>query len=378
MSVRGAPAIAIVAALSIAVQLDPLVKAVGEEAMEGSAYERLEAEVRRLPEICDELMGARPTAVNLGNAMGELVAFSRETGPEEAESCGAVPVALRCIDRAEAMYREDICDNAAIGGHGSQWILAHIPPSPSPATALRILTHCNTGALATAGHGTALGIIRTLALQLPPQSLEVFFTESRPRFQGARLTGMELIYERIPCRMITDSMAGALLSGIRGKIAAVVVGADRITAEGAVANKIGTLALAVLARRFGVKFVVAATCSTVDLASRAGDVRIEERGPEEMVCVRGPVVRGVRKTDGGEEGYEGEAEGWEGAEEATVLTCNPRVSVWNPGFDVTPPDLVDVIVTEVGAVEKEEGSAEFDMKKVVELAAKHRREERSS
>lgn len=262
MVVRGAPAIGCAAAFGV-------VLGGGAEA----AYKVLAA--------------SRPTAVNLFWALERM----RKAKDLRAE--------------AQAIFAEDLAGNRAMGAAGARLI-------PEGA---RVLTHCNTGALATAGHGTALGVIRSSK----DKKVSVIACETRPYLQGARLTAWECMQEGIPCTLITDSMAGHLMS--RGEVDVVVVGADRIAANGDVANKIGTYALAVLARRHGIPFYVAAPLSTFDPKIPDGShIPIEERPASE--------VTGYRDRCWAPEG----------------------VKVRNPAFDVTPAELVTGLITEKGVV----------------------------
>lgn len=193
-------------------------------------------------------------------------------------------------------------------------------------------------ALATAGYGTALGVIRSLHAN---GSLKhAFCTETRPYNQGSRLTAFELVHDKIPATLITDSMASALLrpKGPSERIAAIVVGADRVAANGDTANKIGTYQLAITAKYHGVKFLVAAPRTTIDLQTASGaDITIEERPGNEMTAVKGPTFDGVD---------------FDPTNVATVSIATKGIDVWNPSFDVTPADLIDGIITEVGVVEK--------------------------
>lgn len=266
MVVRGAPAIGCAAAFGIA--------------LEARAGRDLEPAYQALRE-------SRPTAVNLFWALDRM----RRASDAEAE--------------ALEIYREDIAANHRMGELGAELV-------PQGA---RIMTHCNAGALATAGYGTALGVIRASK----SKNVSVIANETRPYLQGARLTAWEMVQEGIPCALITDSMAGHLMS--RGEIDLVVVGADRIAANGDVANKIGTYAIAVLARRHGLPFYVAAPLSTFDVSiSDGAHIPIEERPADE--------VTGYRGTRWAAEG----------------------VSVRNPAFDVTPAELITAIVCEKGVV----------------------------
>jgi len=202
-----------------------------------------------------------------------------------------------------------------------------------------MLTHCNTGSLATAGYGTALGVIRSLHSQGALK--HAFCSETRPYNQGSRLTAFELVHDQIPATLITDSMAAALLQlkGSSENIAGIVVGADRVAANGDTANKIGTYSLAILARHHGVKFLVAAPRTTIDLETKSGkDIVIEERPGKEVTLIKGPRYDGVTLDLGVIE---------------TVSIAANGIGVWNPAFDVTPAELIDGIITEVGVVEKD-------------------------
>lgn len=199
--------------------------------------------------------------------------------------------------------------------------------------------------LATAGYGTALGVVRSL--HKTGSLRQVFYTETRPYNQGSRLTGYELIHDGIPATLIMDSMAAALLNTRRESenVAAIIVGADRVAANGETANKIGTYALAVLARYHGVKFLVAAPRTTIDMKTKTGaDISIEERPEAEVLKISGPPIR--RNQSGELEPVPGTAE--------TVCVAARNTRAWNPAFDVTPAELIDGIVTEKGVVEKDE------------------------
>ena len=204
--------------------------------------------------------------------------------------------------------------------------------------------------MATAGYGTALGVVR--ALHALGCLQHCFYTETRPYNQGCRLTGYELIHDRIPATLITDSMAAALLhlKGKSEKIAAVVVGADRVAANGDTANKIGTYGLAILARHHGVKFLVAAPRTTIDLETGSGaDIIIEERPQIEVTTIKGPRVKLLEPT--GVDVQLGEMQ--------EVNIAAEKTKAWNPAFDVTPASLIDGIITEIGVVVKENGVFEL-------------------
>ncbi len=287
MAIRGAPAIGVAAALGIAL-------GVRISSAEGAAL-RAEFEV-----ICGDLGATRPTAVNLFWAIARM----RRCFLTHTPAGGAV-LRQALLDEAQAILDEDVAACRRLGDLGAELL----PDNAS------VLTHCNAGALATAGYGTALGVIRSAARQ--GKIRRVLADETRPYLQGARLTAWELLHDGIPTTLITDSMAGFMLA--RGEVDVVVVGADRIAANGDVANKIGTYSVAVLARENGIPFYVAAPVSTIDLDTASGaDIPIEERPAEEVTH------HGGRR-------------------------LAPRgVSVRNPAFDVTPARYVTAIVCERG------------------------------
>ncbi len=290
MVVRGAPAIGVAAGFAVALGAT-LASVLDPEAFD-----------RRLLEVCARLAAARPTAVNLAWAIERM----RRTAREAAEGgLGPPEVAERLEAEATRIRDEDLAACRSMGRHGA-------PLVPQNAT---VLTHCNAGGLATAGYGTALGVIR--AAVESGKKLRVLADETRPFLQGARLTAWELMKDGIETVLITDGMAGSFLR--RGEVDLVVVGADRIAASGDVANKIGTYPLAVLAHENGVPFYVVAPLSTIDLACPDGDrIPIEERDPVEVT-----EIRGVRIAPAG-------------------------VAARNPAFDVTPARYVTAIVTERG------------------------------
>ncbi|KAI8821689.1 uncharacterized protein EV422DRAFT_586511 [Fimicolochytrium jonesii] len=336
MKVRGAPAIAIVAALSLAIELHttsstlPTPSAIADHVHQKLSY----------------LKTSRPTAVNLFEAADRLNALVQRHAV--GEDATAESTALVYIQAAEAMLEQDVGDNRNIGMHGAEYILTH----SSNSEGIQVLTHCNTGSLATAGWGTALGIIRELHAR--GNLSHAFCTETRPYNQGSRLTAYELVYERIPATLICDSMVSHLLR--THKIAAIVVGADRVAANGDTANKIGTYQLAITARYHNVPFIVAAPTTSIDLNTPNGDaITIEERSPLEVVQVRGRVVddaAGVKEHD------DGRAE----VVTETVHVAAPGVEVWNPAFDVAPAGLISAIVTERGVCVKGKGEGVFDLR----------------
>jgi methylthioribose-1-phosphate isomerase len=296
MAVRGAPAIGVTAAMGVAVEL--------ERVPDGELGPALE-------QVCKRLARTRPTAVNLAWALDRM---------REAVSAllraGETPAKVRSEARELALrlHDDDVRTCRAIGDHGAALLTDRS----------RVLTHCNAGALATAGYGTALGVIRSASAA--GRLKRVLACETRPFLQGARLTAWELLEDGIGVTLITDSTAGALMS--RGEIDAVVVGADRIAANGDVANKIGTYTHAVLAQRHAIPFYVAAPLSTVDLATEGGSaIPIEHRGPEEVVTLWGQRI------------------------------APPGVDVLHPAFDVTPAELISAIITEQGAIRPPFGPA---------------------
>ncbi|KAK0391573.1 hypothetical protein NLU13_1073 [Sarocladium strictum] len=321
MRVRGAPAIAIVASLGLAVELSN----------SSAPKESRDATIAEIDEALDYLKTSRPTAVDLTNAINQLKARIRE-GPESADD-----VVQAFVAEAEKIFEKDLQTNLSIGDHGANWLKTHAGASSS--SQISVLTHCNTGSLATSGHGTALGIIRTLYSNNLLK--HAFCTETRPYNQGSRLTAFELVFEGIPSTLITDSMAASLFR-TRGKeenLAAVIVGADRVVRNGDTANKVGTYQLAVLARHHGIKFIVAAPTTSIDLETKTGDgIKIEERKREELTQITGAVI----KPDGSVDK----------ASKVRIATADQRINVWNPAFDVTPAELIDAIVTERGTVEK--------------------------
>jgi len=288
MIVRGAPAIGVAAAMGVAL---------GTQQSQAKTLPELE---RDFDTICKVLAGTRPTAVNLFWAIQRMRDRFEQLRPLPTEKIKAELVA-----EAQRMLVEDIAANETMGRYG-----AVLLPSSGG-----VLTHCNAGALATAGYGTALGVIR--AAVESGKKLNVFADETRPFLQGSRLTAWELMKDGIPTTLIADNMAGAMMR--QGKIDAVIVGADRIAANGDVANKIGTYTVAVLAREHGIPFYVAAPISTVDLNTPDGSkIPIEQRDLTEVTHLAGKQIA----PDG--------------------------VQVENPAFDVTPSKYVTAIITERG------------------------------
>ncbi len=288
MVVRGAPAIGVAAAMGIALGVKNSKAENGADLKED------------FDEICETIRQTRPTAVNLFWAIRRMT--------EKFETLRIRPIERikqELIEESQRMHAEDIAANQAMGRHG-----ATLMPASGG-----VLTHCNAGALATAGYGTALGVIR--AAVEAGKKIHVYADETRPFLQGSRLTAWELMKDGIPTTVISDNMAGVMMQ--QGKIGAIVVGADRIAANGDVANKIGTYTVAVLAKEHGIPFYVAAPISTVDLATPDGSkIPIEQRNPREVTHIAGKQM----VPDG--------------------------VEVENPAFDVTPAKYVAAIITERG------------------------------
>ncbi|KAG9944524.1 Methylthioribose-1-phosphate isomerase, partial [Aureobasidium melanogenum] len=326
MRTRGAPAIAIVAALGLAVELELIA---GKNELSNIA-EEVELFIK---EKLEYLVTSRPTAVNLADAARKLQKIVQDAA--KAQNASGTSVKDAYVKAAEQMLVDDVSDNKAIGEHGADWILKNAAGGKDQVS---ILTHCNTGSLATAGYGTALGVIRSVHAR---RSLKrAFCSETRPYNQGSRLTAFELVHDKIPATLVTDSMAAALLrlKGPTENIAAIVVGADRVAANGDTANKIGTYSLAILAKHHGVKFLVAAPRTTIDLETKSGaDIVIEERAGKEMTMIKGPCVKGASL---------------DLKQIETVSIAANGIDVWNPAFDVTPAELIDGVVTEKGVVEK--------------------------
>ena len=290
LSVRGAPAIGIAAAMGLAL---------GARSIQTRDPDHF---LRELSRIADELAATRPTAVNLFWALDRMIRVAASRSQLDVES-----LVQALIAESQAILDEDIAMNRAMGKIGAAFIEGGDT----------ILTHCNAGALATGGYGTALGVIR--AAWEDGKKIRVIADETRPVLQGARLTAWELMQDDIPVTLITDNMAGALMR--EGRIQRCIVGADRIAANGDVANKIGTYSVAVLARYHGIPFYVAAPTSTLDLSIPSGaHIPIEARDPREVTHVHG-----------------------------LAHIAPDGVDVANPAFDVTPADLITAIITEKGA-----------------------------
>ena len=290
MVIRGAPAIGVAAAMGIAL---------GMNRSKAQGTRQFAVDLNKLSDL---MAGTRPTAVNLFWAIDRMKKVFGEAA-RAGKSVDEIKAVL--VNEANAIHDEDVASCRQMGKFGAELV-------PSGA---RILTHCNAGALATAGYGTALGVIRAAAEQ--GKVTQVFADETRPFLQGARLTAWELVRDGVPTTVITESMAGPLMQ--RGGIDFIVVGADRIAANGDFANKIGTYTVAMMAAAHNVPFYVAAPLSTIDLATADGDaIPIEQRNAREMTHL------------------------------GSTQLAPDGASVWNPAFDVTPHRLVAGIITEKG------------------------------
>ncbi len=288
--VRGAPAIGIAAAMGIAL---------GAQRIKAESFDAFYEE---LTTICEHLASTRPTAVNLFWAIERMKVLVKKNKGEDIEA-----IKKKLIDESQKILDEDIEINKAMGRYGAEFIK----------DGDTILTHCNAGALATGGYGTALGVIRAAWEQ--GKRIKVFADETRPILQGARLTAWELMQDKIPVTLITDNMAGHFMK--KGVIDLAIVGTDRTVANGDVANKIGTYSVAVLCKEHNIPFYVAAPTSTIDLSIPSGElIPIEERNPIEVTHIFG-------KTQ----------------------IAPDNVKVANPAFDVTPAKYITAIITEKGS-----------------------------
>jgi methylthioribose-1-phosphate isomerase len=299
MVVRGAPAIGVSGAFGVALGAQSLINCQNKDIF-----------IKKLEEIGKYLKQTRPTAVNLAWAVDIQVNLAKNTESSTAEI-------IKTLEKnAVKMLEDDIKINKKIGEYGTNIV-------PKGAT---ILTHCNAGALATAGYGTALGVVRSAFAK--DNTIQVFADETRPRQQGARLTTWELVEDKIPVTLITDGMCGYFMK--KGMIDIVVVGADRIAANGDTANKIGTYTVALAAKAHNIPFYIAAPHSTIDMSINSGEeIPIEERNKEEVTHINGKSI------------------------------CAESVNIINPAFDVTPAEYITGIITETGIYKP------FELKKYI-------------
>ncbi|XP_045126893.1 methylthioribose-1-phosphate isomerase-like [Portunus trituberculatus] len=299
MQVRGAPAIAIVGCLSLATELAH------------GRYSNASEVVSLVLQKLKYLVTARPTAVNMETAAKKLTSFTKNL---KNEGKSAEEIVEEVIGWCEKLLEDDVTTNVKIGKLGAAAVLNHIAGGRKA----RLLTHCNTGSLATAGYGTALGVVR--ALQEAGRLEHVYCTETRPYNQGSRLTAFELVAEGLPGTLICDSAAAALMK--EKGIDAVIVGADRVAGNWDTANKIGTYQLAVVAKHHGIPFFVCSPTTSIDQTLSGGaDIPIEERSHKEITDVAGTRI------------------------------AAPGIACWNPGFDITPADLITGgVVTETEVI----------------------------
>jgi len=306
MVVRGAPAIGVAAAYGVALEAKCLSNQSQQDFLNG------------LERAFKVLAQSRPTAVNLFWAINRMRStlshlIDKSIGGSGEFDITPIDIAEGLLEEAIRIHHEDVRANLTLGAHGAKLL----------PDGCRVLTHCNAGALATAGHGTALGVIRSAVAE--GKRISVVADETRPFLQGARLTAWEMVQEGIPCTLITDNMAGYLMS--KGEIDAVVVGADRVARNGDVANKVGTYMVAVMAKHHGIPFYVACPLSTIDVETDTGEqIVIEERSREEVI--------GYREIRWAPEG----------------------VGVRNPAFDVTPARFVSALITERGVITEPEAA----------------------
>jgi methylthioribose-1-phosphate isomerase len=350
MQVRGAPAIAIVASLALVVDVHSHVQAADP------SYT-----IEKLQSLIEYLISSRPTAVNLANALNDISAIiSHHKGIVDKSVYDLI------YDYSIRLFRDDLANNYKIGANGVDYIVDSLTKEQFTGP-FSIITICNTGSLATSGHGTALGIIRSAYESLSqsksshPFYLDhIYPCETRPYNQGAKLTTYELDYEKIPFTLICDNMASSLIRSLNNSIEIknssapvkfIIVGADRIVKNGDTANKIGTFQLATIANYFNtttnnkIRFIVAAPKTTIDLNTPTGsEIVIEERPAKELTTLNGPILTG---DDAGDK--------------ITVGIATPGISVWNPAFDVTPHELIDSIVTEDKTVFVKDESGTFHL-----------------
>ncbi|WAR22929.1 MTuncharacterized [Mya arenaria] len=297
MQVRGAPAIAIVGCLSLGVEILK------------NDFTNIEETVHFIQEKLEYLVTSRPTAVNMNDAAVKFINIAKKCGLDK--SLTVEDIKQRMLEAFEKMFKDDVATNKAIGLYGAEDILEQ-----REGKCIRMLTHCNTGSLATAGYGTALGVIRKL--QELDRLDHVYCTETRPYNQGARLTAYELVFEKMPATLVCDSMVSMLMK--EKNITAVVVGADRVVKNGDTANKIGTYQIAICAKYHNVPFYVACPTTTFDSQKETGkEIVIEERPPKEMLYVK------------------------------DIRIAAEGIECYNPAFDVTPAELITGgIITEFG------------------------------
>ncbi|PVV02716.1 hypothetical protein BB560_002821 [Smittium megazygosporum] len=345
MNVRGAPLIAIVAALGLASHL--VVFANENSGNDGSFDKVLDFSITGIK----KLRLSRPTAVNLFEAMDILEQLVESlkldlNQSDKSEQEKVEAFVNEFVAKCEWMKDRDIADNLSMGNLGSEYLISkHYKTNADQSGKFSVLTHCNTGSLATAGYGTALGIIRScykanLGLD------HVYCTETRPYNQGSRLTAFELDHDKIPYTLITDSMKTA-------PIKAIIVGADRVCANGDVANKIGTFQLSLIANHYGIDFIIAAPTTTIDLSLPSGShIPIESRSSSEILTASGTLIENDSSSNRNNE---------KTPQRVSVAVAPDSFNVWNPAFDVTPAKYITAIVTETCVFLKDPATGEFDL-----------------
>lgn len=365
MQVRGAPAIAIVGAFSVVVEVSNYLK----------QSDSNQKTIKNLIDSLDYLITSRPTAVNLANALNDIKQLLQKYN--KTDIIGE-KIYQQIYDYAITLYDEDLANNKKIGENGLKYIIDTLTEQNFKGP-FSIMTICNTGSLATSGHGTALGIIRSTYQALQKNNSKqdfwldhIYPCETRPYNQGAKLTTYELDYEQIPFTLICDNMVSSLINTLSddnkkpiktdqsAPVKFIIVGADRIVENGDTANKIGTFQLSTIANFFNtnrfnttatatnkqIKFIVAAPKTTIDLNTKTGDdIVIEERPANELTTLVGPLLNESGKV----------------GEKLTVGIATPGISVWNPAFDVTPHELIDSIVTEDPHVFTKDKNGEFNL-----------------
>ncbi|CCH61116.1 hypothetical protein TBLA_0E00550 [Henningerozyma blattae CBS 6284] len=367
MQVRGAPAIAIVGALSVLLETQHLLNTQDklETSIYGSDLQNWGAIKFKLFTRLDFLLSSRPTAVNLSNALKDIRLIALDPKITSLESFNQFLFTFVC-----KLVDDDLSNNIKMGNNGAKFLLDSLKAENFNED-FAVLTICNTGSLATSGYGTALGVIRSLwndsqskvGLLPSEQALSdskaklthVYPLETRPYNQGSRLTAYELIHDKIPTTLITDSSIAYRIKTSKIPIKAAFVGADRIVRNGDTANKIGTFQLAIICKQFGIKFFVVAPKTTIDNVTETGDgIIVEERKPNEMKLVTGTSMHPET-----EEVLIDEKSG-------SIMThkvgiAPPDVDVWNPSFDVTPYNFITGIVTEEGVFTRNPKTDKFEL-----------------
>lgn len=362
MQVRGAPAIAIVGSLSILTEVQFLQLDSQKTTQWFYDLSNWSSVRSRLSERIEFLLSSRPTAVNLSNSLKEICQLLENSTSLSEFDSKLFQYICKLID-------DDLANNITMGDNGADYVLELLQKDGFKGD-FGVMTICNTGSLATSGYGTALGVIRSLWKKSQPNAdadvdtnppskkpktddspakmVHVFPLETRPYNQGSRLTAYELVHDKIPATLITDSMISSKIKTSPVPIKAAFVGADRIVRNGDTANKIGTFQLAIICKQFGIKFFVVAPKTTIDNVTASGDqVVVEERKPNEFRLVTGTAIDPTTEHPILNELQEPQS--------ARVGIAPPTINVWNPAFDITPHEFIDGIVTEKGVFTKDAG-----------------------